>query len=440
MPLLFQEQAERLKLSDSVLESGIVQTFHQFGFRSLVQKIPFVPGEGKTITWNVEKSMHSGSSIQNPNSSVISSGQSQYDEVSVSLKMLARDADVSLMDMAVHSNTNDQQRTKLFNSSKALAFDFGDVMLNGCGIGHTPHGLAYFQARFGGFAQTDGSVEVLDPDYVNRRDRKVFFHDGDSSYERPPIPGTDDALPLTLGLLDDVITRDDGENFDCLVTNRTTRNWIKHLMRVESGGLTPYMIMEEDFGEQMLAYEGVPIIRNDDVGNEKFGIGGSFGATVSGTDLTVQTPAGGSDDTDAWLGFTDADVGRTIYLGSLDDTGEAATIVEVGGFREVTLDGTLSDGPYANADFYMPPTSMMQLIKFGEEDGFQACYAPNLASNVVPPQYPNATPIAGFIVDRYGMIQQGRGSKDQLTWIGTFKQKSTWASVRVTHYAAPAGL
>jgi hypothetical protein len=439
MPLLFQEQSERLKLSDSVLEAGIVQTLHQFGFNSLVQKIPFVRGEGKTITWNVERSMHSGSSIQNPNSSAVNAGQSQYDEVTVSLKMLARDADVSLMDMAVHSNTNDQQRVKLFNSSKRLAFDFGDTMLNGCGIGDTPHGLAYFQARFGGFAQPNGSVVKLSPDDLNRRDRKVFFHDGDPSYESPPQVGTDSALPLTLGIMDDVVTRDDGENFDAIVVPRITRNWLKHLIRTESTAATPEMIMDEDFGVPMLNYEGIPIIRNDDVGNEKSGLGGVYGATISGTTLTVQQPGVSSDDTDAWMGFTDLDVGRTIYLGSLDESGEAATIVEVAGFREVELESTTS-GSFTDADFYMPPVEAMQLIKFGEEDGFQACYAPNLASNVVNPEYPNATPIAGFIVDRYGMIQQGRGSKDQLTWIGTFKQKSSWASVRVSHYAAPAGL
>ena len=451
------EEAKTLT-TDNLL-AGVVETFLQLRFATLAGQLPFQSTEFADNNWVVETAQPSGSSAQNPYSKQVASGtggRHKVDEVTTG--HLARDADTPVRDINAASNPNAARATYRASAAKKLAYDFEDEMVNGMGLAPHLHGIEYYLTRYGGFAQPDTSFTQINGSWPRFEHRKVFWSDSDASatdYRFPldPTNSNHDKKPLSLRALDELITRDDGMEFDALATTRKTFNWIKDIYRLESGGNDLNIYKDDNFGQRLIDYEGIPIIQLDHslegqlgtgVGAEKYMTPAqNFGVTVSSgagnVELTVNDPGENADA--RFKGFSDLDVGRTLTLDP-DGSGSGPEEVTITAVKDRhtadvnNLDGSVS--AFTNEDAVVHRTNCIYALKMDQDTGLSAMYNPFNNGSASAPANSGLQSLTGFRAMDKGELEEGRIKRDSFDWMGTFNSRSIWGIARLSHYGPPA--
>lgn len=222
MPLL-QEVAELLSSED--VNRGIIEEIiyndHMFNL------LPFVPTIGKAYVYDREDGEGVGADFLNPNEDV-QEGGAHFKEVVARLRILIGDVDVDKFLEGTMSDRMDQKAVQIAAKVKAVRAKFqrtvaaGDVSVDKKGF--------------------DGISKLVSPDMI--------------------ISAGANGSAVSFNMLDEL--KDAVANgADGLIMRKGTWRAIKQLLRVSGGGNTADMFMVSNFGMQIPAFDGTPVIIND---------------------------------------------------------------------------------------------------------------------------------------------------------------------------------
>lgn len=218
MPLL---KTEAEKLSNNDLQAGVIEQI--IDRDELFALLPFTQTDGKAYVYNRENTI-SEADFLDPNDT-ISEGAATFTEVTTHLRIIAGDVDVDKFLMETRSDTNDQFSIQIAQKAKGLARKFRRALVTG--------------DSSGGSKQFDG-IDKLATAAGNIVDAS--------------------STALSLSMLDELLDAVPN-GADVIMMRSGTYRAYKTLLRA-AGGLTPEMVMIEDFGK-LPSFDGVPIIIND---------------------------------------------------------------------------------------------------------------------------------------------------------------------------------
>lgn len=361
----------------------MIKTVKDRGALELFAQLPFKSFEGKSYDVVLEDTIGTGNSAQDPYGNTIPDGGGSNIRKPVPVTMLIRNAKTAKIDVAGKSDYFDQRQNDMEKQAKKLARDF------------------FRQALVG--LQKDGWNWNL------RGIEHWLNHEFDeANYPEQFVWGTANgnsggaAENLSLGMLDDLLSRQIGERHDVLYMNRATAVNFKGLLNAQPGNVAE-MLMNETFGMPMLHYDGVPIVVNDAVSMDK----PISDATVSGTTVTVQ-------DTD-FLGFSDLHVGETITLntGSGDETSTIASVTDPQ-TAEISTGTDITDG--TNGSGKVESQLAVYAVRFDEVDGVCAVYHENRGVPANTSEWYG--PIAGFDAEDQGLLEASPQYQTRLDYMG----------------------
>ena len=232
------------KLSNNDLVAGVVQ---EIIYRDeLFALLPFTKTTGKAYVYNREVigSDTADSSAFIASGGTVNESSADFATITALLKILAGDVDVDKFAMETESDVNDQLAVQIGLKAKYLASKFRNKLVNGDSSGT--------------------------PDEFDGVKRMVTVTGNTLS------AGTNGGV-LTFDMLDQLLDMVPNGG-DALMMNSRSIRKLRTLLRTV-GGNDASMIEIPNFGVPVLAYNGVPIIRNDFVGVTD--VVGTSGATCS---------------------------------------------------------------------------------------------------------------------------------------------------------------
>lgn len=220
MPLLVAEAA---KLSLEMLERGVIEEI--IDIDELFALVPFKQINSKAYVYNRENTITEADFLSPYDT--INEGGATFTQVTTVLKILAGDVDLDKFLMETQSDTNSQLAIQLASKAKGLGRAFRRALVQGNSSSNAK--------SFDGIAKLTDTSRTL-------------------------VAATNGAA-VTFAMLDEL--RDLCVlGADCLMMRRGTWRAIKALLRSFNGN-TAEMVMINNFGKPVPAYEGVPIILND---------------------------------------------------------------------------------------------------------------------------------------------------------------------------------
>lgn len=220
MPLL---RVEAEKLSNNMLVSGVIEEI--LDTDAMFSMLPFTQVSGKAYVYDRENSL-SGASWLDPNEAVPESA-ADFTEVTARLRILIGDVDVDKFLAHTMGDTNDQVTIQVQAKAKAVSREFSTSLASG-----------------------NVSVNAKTFDGVSR-----LVTAGQT------ISAGVNGSAVSLAMLDelkDAVTL----GADAFIMRKGTWRAVKQLLRA-AGGNTAEMIMVENFGKPVPAFDGVPIALND---------------------------------------------------------------------------------------------------------------------------------------------------------------------------------
>jgi hypothetical protein len=391
------EQADLL--TNPSLTRAMIEIVQDRGAPELFTLLPFKSFVGQSYDFTQEKNIATGSSARDPYSEDIPTGGGRNRRVSVPARMLIRNAITPKIDVVGKSNFQDQRADDMEKEAKRLARDYFEMAINAASDDpssptESPNlrGLEYWFRDYRGLEQSDQTFYATDTRAVDGTPENL-------SYEH----------------IDELLSRQKGEPFDGLMMDRESSIAFKQLLN-NMGGNVGGMMQEENFGRQMLHYDGVPIIVSDAVGIDK-AIGD---AEVNGTTVTVHDPA--------FYGFTELTLGQTIEL-----DGETSTVDAINNAHQVEIDaGTdISDGTGKSGRVEQANT--MYAVRFDPVDGFAAVYHDNRGVPADAGEYYG--PIAGFNAKDMGLLEDSPRYQTRLDHYGNTVSHHPRAQARAVGFA-----
>lgn len=278
MPLL---KTEAEKLSENDLVRGVIEEV--IDRDELFALLPFVRTSGKAYVYNREKAVVEATFLD-PNDTV-SEGAAEFIEVVTKLRILAHDVDVDKFLASTMSDANDQVAIQIAAKAKGLARKFRRTLI----VGNNTTNSKEF----------DGLDAMLSA----------------SSMAGQNISAGTNGGALSLSMLDELLDKIPNGANAILMRPGTIRAY-RALLRA-AGGTTPDHIILEDFGQPVLAHNGVPILANEFIPgnvaqgttddtcsvyavrlNEDDGLHGIFGGST-GAGMAVEA-IGTVQNKDAW--------------------------------------------------------------------------------------------------------------------------------------------
>lgn len=392
--------AEANKLTIPALLRGVLETFRKRGLPDFFAMMLFKEFQGSTYDFNYEATIAGGASVVDPYStSDLVEGVGTRTRLSIATKSLARNVDTSKIDMLGKSNVNNIHAQNIRDAAKKMAFDFADEMIRGMGYNNHVNGLDYWVDYW-------HSVGYTDQD----------FNAGGATFSS--------------SLLYDMLSRTKMESFDVIFADRKTTVEFQSLL-AELPGNVPSHIMDERFGRPMLNFFGIPWIVLDTIAEDKV----ATSAVVGGTGTTI-TPAAGDN---GFVGFSRADIGRTVTDGTNSDT--IASVNFSTGVATLTTGGEIADAT-KNITVQGPATTgtaderVIYAVRFDEGDGFTAVYHSN-------PDGPNPdngeylTSLAGWSARELGELQGPNIRRARMDWFGNGVVHSPYSVVRMRNFVFP---
>lgn len=411
MPVL-KTQADLLTLPS--LQRGVIEVLITRGARPLLERLSFKSFEGSSHNFNAEVSLPTDHSSRDPYGTTIPTGVGTRQRISVESGMLARNADTAKIDVIGKSDINNQRANDLILASKKLADDLTYMFVNGVHID----------------AGTDFNLKGLE--------YWLDFYNG--TFTEQEVFGTDTGLVsgvkqnLSLRMVDDLLSRNKGEEFDTIYSDRQTMVTFMNLYNL-AGGNTGAMFMDPNFGKgsaMVFMYRGKPWYVLDHAGAAKVS-SGNGGITSGAAALVVDMTAATGDP--HFPGFTSLDVGRTITVTGAGSAGAtlSTTISAVTAVNAATLAAnastTVTDGTVT-----VSATNVIYAVRHDEEDGLCAIYHQNRGIPANPGQY--FGPIAGFDAEDLGLLEASPMYRTRIDWFGNFVVQSPFAIARLSHFVA----
>lgn len=220
MPLL---KVEAEKLSENTLERGVIEEI--IDRDELFALVPFKHVPGKAYLYNREATI-SEADFLDPYDT-INEGAATFTEVTAKLRILAGDVDMDKFIVGTMSDAQSQAAIQIAAKAKGLGRKFRRALVNGDNSVNSK--------EFDGLKKLTPAAQTL-------------------------VAGVNGgAVSLTAldELLDAVLL-----GADALMMRKGTWRAIRGLLRA-TGGMTPEMIMIENFGKPVPSYNGVPVIIND---------------------------------------------------------------------------------------------------------------------------------------------------------------------------------
>lgn len=217
-------QVQAAQLSNDLLLRGVIQTIVKES--PILSYLPFMELIGTSLTYNREDTL--------PNVNWYAPGDTwteatpTFTQASARLTILGGDADVDNFLQNTYRDTNDIRAEVIASRAKATAYEFSNAFFNGDSMVNTK--------------QFDG-LDVL----------------------IPPSRTINAGAPPDEAMLDELIDMIIGKP-DILVMSKRTRRQIKALRRAD--GISMETSLNE-FGQQVVSYDGIPIITDDFILNNK---------------------------------------------------------------------------------------------------------------------------------------------------------------------------
>lgn len=231
--------AESAKLAQNELVAGVIEDI--ITVNQMFEVLPFDGIDGNALAYNRENALGGvgvagvGDAIGTDDANPLTGGSGEgkdaatFTQVTSSLTTLLGDAEVNGLIQTTRSSITDQAATQISSKSKHVGRLYQYMLVNGSASGTE---------------QFDGLLELC-------------------ASGQKTTPSTDgDALALaTLDELMDLVTAKDGM-VDFFAMHARERRAYRALLR-SLGGAAIMEVVELPSGEQVMAYSGVPVFRND---------------------------------------------------------------------------------------------------------------------------------------------------------------------------------
>ena len=396
------------------LQRGVIEVLITRGARALLEALPFKSFEGDSYGFNAETALPTGNSSRDPYGSTIPGGVGTRQRIAVESAMLIRNADTAKIDVVGKSNINNARANDLMLASKKLASDFTYSFINDIHV--------------------DGGTDF------NLKGLEYWIDFWNGSFTEQEVYGTDDetatgtAQNLSLRMVDDLLSRQKGDEFDVIYSDRATMVTFTNLYNL-AGGNTATIFMDPNFGKGSAAvfmYRGKPWYVMDDVGAAKTS-SGNGAITASDATLTVDMSSATGDP--HFPGFSNLDIGRAI---TVPGAGAAAadlvtTIASINSVSSVELAVNAST-TVSDASVSLAAVNAIYAVRYDEEDGVSSIYHQNRGVPANAGQHYG--PIAGFDAEDLGLLEASPFYRTRLDWYGNFVGQSPFAIARLSHYVA----
>lgn len=249
-------KTEAAKLSNNQLVQGVVEEIIEKD--PMFSLLPFVRVNGKAYVYNREDigasnniTLGSGMPGFIAVDGTITEGAVPFKSVTSMLRILAGDVTVDKFLQETQGETNDQMGLQIAAKAKAVGRLYHDALVNG-------------DASLNAGVAFDGL--------------KALTTNADANAGQT-ISATANGGALTFGLLDNLLDLVPN-GADALVMRRGTLRAYRAALRLQ-GGTSGADVVMNDFGQPMIAHNGVPIIVNDFLpGNETKGTSSGICASV----------------------------------------------------------------------------------------------------------------------------------------------------------------
>lgn len=231
--------SQATNLTNDMFVKGVAQTL--ITESPILDKLPWVDVNGSQMVWNEEASAGSPSTYWYAVGDTWQEASFSTNQKTKALTTLGGDADVDEFLRQTFRNPNDLVAEVIANKAKTVAYKFNDAFING-----------------------DSSVTTNQFDGL-----KKYIGTGTQRM----VAGATGAA-LTLDMIDQLIDMVKPGKPDVIMMSRRTRRKMKALWRATGSSFEQM----DAFGQRVLAYDGVPILMDDNIseieGNET-GITGS---------------------------------------------------------------------------------------------------------------------------------------------------------------------
>lgn len=225
--------AQAANLTNDVYVKGVSQTIIAECY--LMNWIPWVELNGSQLVWNEETGQGTPATYWYAVGDTWQEATLTTTPKTKALAILGGDADVDEFLRQTYRNPNDLVAEVIANKAKAVAYKFNDAFFNG-----------------------DSAVTVNQFDGL-----KKYIGAGTQRM----IAGATGAA-LTLDMVDQLIDMVKPGKPDLITVSRRTRRKLKALWRAANSSVEPM----DSFGQRVLAYDGIPIVVDDNIseveGNE----------------------------------------------------------------------------------------------------------------------------------------------------------------------------
>ena len=396
------------------LQRGVIEVLITRGARALLEQLPFKSFQGDSYGFNAEVTLPTGNSSRDPYGSTIPTGVGTRQRVAVESAMLIRNADTAKIDVVGKSNVNDARANDLILASKKLASDMTYSFINDM---HVDGG-------------TDFNLKGLE--------YWIDFYNG--TFTEQEVYGTSDETAtgtsqnLSLRMVDDLLSRQKGDEFDVIYSDRGTMVTFMNLYNL-AGGNTATIFMDPNFGKGSAAvfmYRGKPWYVMDDVGAAKVSSGN---ASISSSDATLTVDMTSATGDPHFPGFSNLDIGRAITVpgaGAASAT-LTTTVLSVTSASVVELAVNAST-TVSDASITLAAVPAIYAVRYDEEDGVTSIFHQNRGIPANAGEFYG--PISGFDAEDLGLLESSPFYRTRLDWYGNFTVQSPFAVARLSHYTA----
>lgn len=221
---------ESAKLAQDMLVAGVIEEI--IDSNPMFELFPFEGIDGNSLAFNRENVL-GDVQVLGVGGTITAKNPATFTKVNANLTTIIGDAEVNGLIQATRSGTTDQKAQQIASKAKSAARKYQDMMINGTGVGDEFVGLRGLTANSQKVAAATGGV-------------------------------TTDGGVLTFELLDELLDliKDKDSRPDFIMMSARERRRLMQLLRA-MGGASPADVYTMPSGEQILAYNNVPVFIND---------------------------------------------------------------------------------------------------------------------------------------------------------------------------------
>lgn len=221
---------ESAKLAQDMLVQGVIEEI--ITVNPWFEIFPFEGIDGNSLAYNRELTLGDVQTL-GVGGTITAKNAATFTKVNSNLTKIIGDAEVDNLIQATRSAETDQKAQQIASKAKSAARKYQDMLINGTGTGDEFVGLRGLCANSQKIAAATGGV-------------------------------TTDGGVLTFELLDELLDAvvDKDSQVDFILMSARERRRLMQLLRA-MGGASPLDVYTMPSGEQVLAYNGVPVFRND---------------------------------------------------------------------------------------------------------------------------------------------------------------------------------